>query len=65
MNGFVIALGAFIISLSTEAINIANEIGKVDVEMGGTSCVVPYAPEYIKKLINKGNLGRKRKMARC
>jgi len=33
--------------------------------MGGTSCKVPYAPDYIQKVINRGILGKKRKMARC
>ena len=65
MNGFVIAIGVSIVSLTDNAIRVAYNIGKVHVEMGGTSCKVPYAPEYIQKVINKGILGKKRKMARC
>ncbi len=65
MNGFVIAVGASIVSLTDDAMKLAYNIGKVKVEMGGTSCKVPYAPEYIQKVINRGSLGKKRKMARC
>lgn len=65
MNGFVIALAAYVVALTKDAIRVAKNIGKVNVEMGGTSCKVPYAPEYIQKIINKGILGKKRKMARC
>ena len=65
MNGFVIAVGASIPSLTDKAVNIGEKIGKVEVNMGGTSCKVPLATEYIKKVIDKGRLGVKRKGARC
>ena len=65
MNGFVIAAGSYIPELSDKAMQIANEIGKVEVEMGGTACKVPLAVTYIEKVKNAGRLGKKRKMARC
>ena len=65
MNGFVIAVGSFVPELSDEAMKIARKIGKVDVEMGGTACKVPLATEYIQKVVDKGRLGKKKKMARC
>ncbi len=65
MNGFVIAVGSYIPELSEKAIKIAKEIGKVQVEMGGTACKVPLAEMYIEKVKNAGRLGKKRKMARC
>ena len=65
MNGFVISLGAYVVSLTNEAIEVAHKIGKVDVEMGGTACKVPFAPEYLQKIIDKGRVGKKKKMARC
>lgn len=65
MNGFVIAVGACVVDLNAEAKEIANAIGKVTVEMGGTSCKVPFAPEYIKKVEDKGKLGSKKKRAVC
>lgn len=65
MNGFVIGVGCYIEELSPKAQKIADGLGKVNVEMGGTACKVPSAPEYIQKVIDKGRLGKKRKVARC
>ncbi len=65
MNGFVIAIGSYIVELTDVSKKIAAEIGKVYVEMGGTACKVPLATEYIQKVIDKGHLGKKRKTARC
>lgn len=65
MNGFVIAVGGSISSLTELASQIAEIIGEVDVNVGGTSCKVPLATVYIKKVVDKGNLGKKRKSARC
>lgn len=65
MNAFVIAVGSYISELNPTAIEVATSIGKVQVYMGDTSCKVPFASDYIKKVMNKGNLGKKRKKARC
>ena len=65
MNGFVISTAAYIPALTKKAIKIAEKIGKVHVEMGGTACKVPLATEYIQKMIDTGRAGKKRKMARC
>lgn len=65
MNGFVIAIGSYIKELNKEALEAAKKIGIVMVDMNGTACKVPYAPDYIKKVMDKGYLGRKRKTARC
>jgi len=65
MNGFVIAIGCYIPELTEKAKEIALKIGKVDVFMGGTSCKVPLATDYIKKVEDKNRIGKKRKMARC
>ncbi len=65
MNGFVIAMGSYVKELTNKAIIIGEKIGKVHVDMGGTACKVPLAPEYIQKVIARGNLGKKRKAARC
>jgi len=64
MNGFIIAVGSYVPSLSDEAIKIARQIGKVEVNMGNTSCKVPLAGEYINKVISSNRLGKKRKEAR-
>jgi len=65
MNGFVIAIGSYIVELTEKASLVAKNIGKVNVEMGGTACKVPLATDYIKKVIDRGSLGKKRKTARC
>jgi 3-methyladenine DNA glycosylase AlkD len=65
MNNFVIAVGGYCKHLSTDAINIASTLGKVQVDMGGTACKVPLATDYIQKMHSRGLLGKKRKSARC
>ncbi len=65
MNGFVIAIGSYIVELTEKASSVAKNIGKVNVDMGGTACKVPLATDYIKKVIDRGSLGKKRKTARC
>jgi len=65
MNGFVIAIGSYYVPLTEKASDVAINIGKITVDVGNTSCKVPLATEYIKKVIDKGNLGKKRKRARC
>lgn len=65
MNGFVIAVGSYIEKLTNEATKTAKKIGKVAVDMGGTSCKVPLAADYIKKVVDSGRVGKKRKTSRC
>lgn len=64
MNGFVIAVGAYVQPLADEAMRTAEAIGKVQVQLVG-SCKIPFAPEYIKKSHARGTLGKKRKTVRC
>lgn len=65
MNGFVIAVGGYVEPLTKKATEVAKKIGKVSVDMNGTACKVPSAPEYIEKMHKRGTLGRKRKTAKC
>ncbi|WP_448702643.1 DNA alkylation repair protein [Mucilaginibacter sp. AW1-3] len=65
MNGFVIAVGSYVVSLSDEAIAIAKRIGVVTVDMNGTACKVPDAIEYIMKVKNKNGIGKKKKEVKC
>ena len=65
MNGFIIAVGSYVKPLTEKAEVAGKKIGKVHVDMGGTACKVPFAPEYIQKVIKRGSHGRKRKVARC
>ena len=65
MNSFVIALGSYVQPLSDLAMQTARKIGRVEVDMGDTACKVPYAPDYIKKVKDRGAIGKKRKTVRC
>lgn len=65
MNSFVIAIGTYIAELNPKAMEVAKKIGVVLVDMNGTACKVPFAPDYIRKVMDKGVVGKKRKMARC
>jgi hypothetical protein len=65
MNGFVIALGSYVVALNDSAIQVGREIGEVTVDVGETSCQVPFAPDYIAKVTQRGSVGKKRKTTRC
>jgi 3-methyladenine DNA glycosylase AlkD len=65
MNGFVIAAGSYVASLTDEAISTARSVGSVRVEMGNTSCEVPSAVAAIEKVRERAAIGKKRKTAKC
>ena len=65
MNGFVIAIGSYVHALTDLAIKTGGKIGPVSVNMGGTACKVPFAPEYIEKVRKRGTIGKKRKTSKC
>jgi 3-methyladenine DNA glycosylase AlkD len=65
MNQFVIAVGGYVKSLTDLAIKTGEKIGQVEVDMGDTSCQVPFAPDYIRKIQKRGTIGKKRKSAKC
>jgi 3-methyladenine DNA glycosylase AlkD len=65
VNGFVIAVGCYVKPLLDLALQTAQKIGKVSVDMGGTACQVPYATDYIQKVQARGAIGKKRKTAKC
>ncbi|MGK0390224.1 MAG: hypothetical protein ACI94Y_002975 [Maribacter sp.] len=46
MNGFIIAIGAYIAELTGKAMKTADAIGLVSCEMGETACKVPTARPY-------------------
>ncbi len=65
MNGFVIAVGAYVKPLLKQAKSSAKKIGFVDIDMRGTSCKVPLAIESIEKIEKLGRIGAKRKTIKC
>lgn len=65
MNGFVISVGAYVKPLLQRAREVARQLGKVEVDMGDTSCKVPLATETIQKIEDRGTVGKKRKTIKC
>lgn len=65
MNGFVIAVGGYVLPLIEEAKKTGKAIGKVQVEMGGTACKVPEVVPYIEKMEAMGRTGKKKKTVFC
>jgi 3-methyladenine DNA glycosylase AlkD len=65
MNGFVIAAGSYVEALHGEAKGVAEQIGKVHVDVGDTACKVPPAAGYIGKVEAAGKIGRKRSSCIC
>ena len=64
MNGFIIAVGSYIPQLSDKAKDVAKKLGKVEVDMKGTSCQIPSAADYIDKVKARG-YAKKKKTVRC
>lgn len=65
MNGFVIAVGAFVKPLHEVAKRVAEQVGKVHVNVGQTACKVPLATEYIIKVESRDKIGVKKKTCIC
>lgn len=65
MNLFVIAVGSYVQPLTATAIEAGEKIGLVTADVGNTSCQVPFAPDYIRKVQKRGTIGKKRKTAKC
>lgn len=49
MNGALISIGVFKLTLRKEAIEVAKRVGKVEVDHGETNCKTPDAVSYIEK----------------
>jgi uncharacterized protein (DUF2147 family) len=66
MNSFVISAGSYVSALADDAMATADKIGVVTVDKNGTSCKVPIATEYIKKVWDKrGGIAPKKKEVKC
>ncbi|WP_239615661.1 DNA alkylation repair protein [Cohnella mopanensis] len=65
MNTFVIVVGTYVTQLHEEAVRVANQIGKVHVNVGQTACKVPLASDYIDKIVKMNRVGKKRKTCIC
>lgn len=65
MNNFVSTVGISYIPLHEKAVSVASAIGTVEVFTGKTQSGVPVAADEIRKAVDKGRLGFKRKSVRC
>ena len=65
MNNFVICAGSYVKELNEPAKELGEKIGAVTVDMGGTACKVPFAPDYIDKATARGSLTKKKKTVKC
>lgn len=65
MNSFVIAVGSYVAPLTDAAIQTAEAIGPVTADLGETACEVPAAADYIRRVQQRGTIGKKRKTAKC
>ena len=64
MNSFVIAVACHVKPLHKLAVDAANGIGKVAVDLVG-ACKIPFAPDHIKKFEARSAIGKKRKSPKC
>ena len=65
MNGFLIAVGSYVKPLTKKALQVGKEIGPVTANLGENSCQIPFAPDYIRKVEERGAIGKKRKTVKC
>ncbi|MGC6581895.1 MAG: DNA alkylation repair protein [Akkermansiaceae bacterium] len=64
MNGYLIAVGSYLPSLTRRAKAAAKKIGTVMVDKGNTGCKTPDALLYLEKIEKMDRVGWKRKRAR-
>lgn len=65
MNSFLISVGSYVEALTATAMDVAEKLGKVELDLGDNDCKVPMAKDYIQKVITMGRVGKKRKTAYC
>ena len=65
MNAFVISVGAYVPSLTATAIATGEKIGPVTADLGDNACQIPFAPDYLRKVQERGTIGKKRKSVKC
>jgi hypothetical protein len=65
MNAFVIAVGSYVKPLTGLAIQVGKKVGPVTADLGDNNCQICFAPDYIRKVEERGAIGKKRKTAKC
>ena len=61
----LLSVGCYVPALTDLCIEASKKIGKFSVDMGGTACKIPAVPEYVQKVKERGNYGKKKTTARC
>ncbi len=65
MNAFLIAAGSYVKPLTSLAIAAGESIGPVMADLGHNDCQIPFAPDRIRKVLQRGAIGKKRSSPRC
>lgn len=65
MNSFVISVGCYVQSLTEFALQLGEKIGPVTCDLGNNDCQTPFTPDYIRKVQQRGTIGKKRKTVKC
>lgn len=65
MNGFLIAAGSHVKPLTGLALQTGEEIGPVTANVGNHQCQIPFIPDHIRKVKERGAIGKKRKKVKC
>ncbi len=65
MNNFLIGVGCYVRPLTEVAIETAEGIGNLSLELGDNACKVPGAADYIRKVEGAGKIGKKRRSVKC
>ncbi len=65
MNAYLIAVGAYVPSLTEIAMQVSEQIGTITADLGDNACEVPSVSEAIEKARKRGMIGKKRKSAKC
>jgi hypothetical protein len=65
MNSFIIAVASYVKPLTEFALQTAERIGPITAHFGNNQCQVPCAPDSIRKVQQRGAIGKKRKAVKC
>lgn len=52
-------------ALTELALQMGKNIGPVTANLGQNNCQIPFAPDYIRKMEQRGVIGKKRKSVKC
>lgn len=65
MNACLISIGSYVSELTDSVLAVTTNLGPLTADLGDNDCKVPYAPDYIGKVQQRGTIGKKRKTAKC